>query len=161
MKKRHLDPHSKFGSNIRQVISLCVVCQDEFKVGMVPMGNANFKYSCPQCNHLQYGYEPDRNENGLIECPECGCEERTWTMRELIEGELVKGGLGFCPCCERKLKNNKIALIEVEDGTDDRTGEVYFVPVPKWLQNYYDQGERVVNIDRSSCVKLGLVKESK
>lgn len=157
---KHLDPHSKFGANIRQAISMCVVCQDEFKVGMVPMGNANHKYICPQCNHLQYGYEPKRNDKGMIECPECKCEEHAWIMKELIEGEFIKAGYSICSKCTSKLGKNKMALIEVEDGTDQRTGTVWFVTIPPFLKDYYEEGERVVNIDRSACKKLGFKKNA-
>tara|TARA_A100001391_G_scaffold203821_1_gene197237 strand:+ start:6159 stop:6638 length:480 start_codon:yes stop_codon:yes gene_type:complete len=157
---RHLDPHSKFGANIRQAISICVVCQDEYKVGMVPMGNANHKYICPQCNHLQYGYQPKKNKKGMIECPECGCEEHAWIMKELVEGELIKAGYGICTRCRNKMGDKKMAFIEVKDGTQDRTGEVWFVTPPPFLKKYAEKGERIINIDKSSCEKLGLIKDA-
>ena len=158
---RHLEPHSKFGSNIRPVINMCVVCQDQYKVGMVPLGAANFKYICPDCNYVHFGYEPDRDkETNNIHCPDCESENEVWIMKELIEGEVVKGGFGICSRCTGKLNNNRMALIEVEDGTEQRTGKVYFVKTPPFLQKYYDEGERYLNVDRSSCKKLGLRKES-
>ena len=52
-----------------------------------------------------------------------------------------------------------MALIEVYDGTENRTGKVYFVKTPSFLKEYYDQGERIVNIDKSSCEKIGLTKK--
>lgn len=158
---KHIEPHSKFGANIRKVINMCVCCQDQYQIGMVPLGSANFKYICPDCNFVTFGYEPDRNEDtGKIHCPDCKSEHTAWTMKELIEGEMVKGGFGICPKCNSKLKTDKMALIEVADGTEERTGKIYFVKTPPFLQEYFDQGERIVNIEKSSCEKIGLGKRS-
>lgn len=151
-----IEPHSKFGANIRPVINMCVICQDQYRIGSVPLGNMNYKYICPSCNFVTYGLPPDAEEDGMIHCPECHSIDRSWEMKELIEGEMVKGGFGICPKCMKKLGKNKIALIEVEDGTDKRTGEIYFVKTPKWLKDYYDKGERYLNIEKSSCIKLKL-----
>ena len=114
----------------------------------------------PQCNHLQYGYAPKKNNKGMIVCPECGCEEHAWIMKELVEGELIKAGYGICSKCRAKMGKNKMALIEVDDITKERTGTVWFVTPPPFLKDYAKKGERIVNIDKTACKKLGLVKNA-
>ena len=142
---------------IHEVDTICPVCARMSALGHADMTEHPLKYICPKCNGRHYG-EPEKEFGKGFKCSKC--EETTeytdWQKIPLGAGERILGPYQSCGSCNEKLGEDKIAVIETNDGTkgeDGRTGRVFFLEPSADFRDAIG-GERCIYMEASTLAEL-------
>ena len=142
---------------IHDVDKICPVCARISNMGKADMTDHPLKYICPKCNGRHYG-EPEKEFGKGYKCAKCTevTEYTDWQKVPLGAGERILGPYESCGSCNEKLGKDKIAVIEVNDGTtgdDGRTGRVFFLE-PSADFRASIGGERCIYMEASALAEL-------
>lgn len=141
---------------IHEVDTICPICSKVSVLGHTDMTGQDIKHICPRCKTRHYG--KPITVRGLFKCGKCGLrsKKRLWEKIPLENGEHVLGPIDWCSECIRKTKDDKVAFIEIENGTKGETGRTgrvfFFKPDEAFLKLL--KGQNAVYIEESVLRKM-------